>query len=283
MDGAESQALTVPEPATAPAVMVDFSEAGVDVDGEEYGKIIERTDGSNKSRLGDINTEERPRSSSLTSLASSLSPTISPDSATGTPEFPFSIEQPPPTDVLEEQLLTVPYTLSPKGANDNRLRGNSISSISTGGSASSQLSWSSTTAMNSVGNDSTTTPTTFHLTLPSPTIMSPRLISYDILDLPSKDEEKSAETLPDSQQPTLATRRSRVPTDIDICSISSHAQAEALVQLAQKSILDMEDVPGGDLFNGSRSPLSAKLAAYGESLALERWFKQVAEGKTGDS
>jgi hypothetical protein len=113
--------------------------------------------------------------------------------------------------------------------------------------------------------------------------MSPRLISYDILDLPSKDEEKSAETLPDSQQPTLATRRSRVPTDIDICSISSHAQAEALVQLAQKSILDMEDVPGGDLFNGSRSPLSAKLAAYGESLALERWFKQVAEGKTGDS
>jgi hypothetical protein len=60
----------------------------------------------------------------------------------------------------------VPYTLSPKGANDNRLRGNSISSISTGGSASSQLSWSSTTAMSSVGNDSTTTTATSHLTLP---------------------------------------------------------------------------------------------------------------------
>jgi hypothetical protein len=146
--------------------MVDFDEAGVDVDEEEYGEIIERTEGSNKSRLGDINTEGRPRSSSLTSIASSLSPAISPDSASGTPEFPFNIEQPPPTDVLEEQLLTVPYTSSPKGANDNRLRGDSISSISTDGSANPQLSWSSMTAMSSIGNDSTTTSATSHLTLP---------------------------------------------------------------------------------------------------------------------
>jgi hypothetical protein len=113
--------------------------------------------------------------------------------------------------------------------------------------------------------------------------MSPRLISNNILGLPSEDEEKSAETPPDSQQPTLATRRSRAPTDIDIRSISSHARAGVLVQLAQKSILDMEDVPGGDFLNGSRSALSAKLAAYGESLALERWFKRVEERKTGES
>jgi hypothetical protein len=71
MDGAESQALMVLEPATAPAVMVDFDEAGVDMD-EEYGEIIKRTEGSNKSRLGDINTEGRLRSSLLTSSASSL-------------------------------------------------------------------------------------------------------------------------------------------------------------------------------------------------------------------
>jgi hypothetical protein len=113
--------------------------------------------------------------------------------------------------------------------------------------------------------------------------MSPRLISYDILGLPSKDEEKPAETPPDSQQPTLVTRRSRAPTDIDIRLISSHAQAEVLIQLAQKSILDMEDVLGGDFSNGSRSPLSAKLAAYEESLALERRFKRVEERKTGES
>jgi hypothetical protein len=37
--------------------------------------------------------------------------------------------------------------------------------------------------------------------------------------------------------PTFGT----VPTDIDIRSISSHAQAEALVQLAQQSIVDMDD------------------------------------------
>ncbi|KAI8975851.1 hypothetical protein BD414DRAFT_170805 [Trametes punicea] len=85
------------------------------------------------------------------------------------------------------------------------------------------------------------------------------------------------------------------PLDIDIRAISSHAQAEALVQRAQKSILEMEDVdielPGFDLgllnsaasggvglglvggANG-RTPLSAKLAAYGETLAIERRFKE---------
>ncbi|KAL7281108.1 hypothetical protein ACG7TL_004415 [Trametes sanguinea] len=85
------------------------------------------------------------------------------------------------------------------------------------------------------------------------------------------------------------------PLDIDIRAISSHAQAEALVQRAQKSILEMEDVdielPGLDLgllssassgglgvglgsgANG-RTPLSAKLAAYGETLAIERRFKE---------
>jgi hypothetical protein len=69
MDGAESQALMVPEPATPPAVMGDFDEAGVDIDEEEYGEIIERTEESNKSLLGDINTEGRPRSSLLTSAS----------------------------------------------------------------------------------------------------------------------------------------------------------------------------------------------------------------------
>jgi hypothetical protein len=125
MDGAESQALMVPEPATTPAVMVDFDEAGVDIDEEEYGDMIKRMEGPNKSRLGDINVQE----ALCLPPQHHLSPTISPDSATGTPEFPFSIEQPSPTDVLEEHLLTVPYTSSPKEANDNRLRGDLISSI----------------------------------------------------------------------------------------------------------------------------------------------------------
>jgi hypothetical protein len=63
-------------------------------------------------------------------------------------------------------------------------------------------------------------------------------------------------------QPQQHTRRSHVPTDSDTRSISSHAQAEALVQRAQQSILDMydncgvgvvdhDDDGGGDL-NGGR-------------------------------
>ena len=46
-------------------------------------------------------------------------------------------------------------------------------------------------------------------------------------------------------------RLSRAPTDIDIRSISSHAQAEVLVQRAQQSILDMEaDADVEPLSNG---------------------------------
>jgi hypothetical protein len=208
------------------------------------------------------------------------SPTLSTDAATGAPEIPFGIEQPPPTDILTEQPLTMPYLSSPKGVNDNRLRGDLISSISTGGSANPQLSWSS------IGNNSTTAPAISHLMHPGLTIMSPRLlsISYHIPGLASEGGEKLTKTLPDSQQLTLTTRGSRAPTDMDIRSISSHAQSEALVQLAQKSILDMEDVAGGDFLNGGRLPLSAKLAAaklaaYGESIALERRFKWVEKGK----
>ena len=63
--------------------------------------------------------------------------------------------------------------------------------------------------------------------------------------------------------------------EIDISAISSHAQAEALVQQTQKEILQMgeqeilltEGTPGS-------TPLSARLAAYGESLALERKLRE---------
>ncbi|TBU55060.1 hypothetical protein BD310DRAFT_716867 [Dichomitus squalens] len=81
---------------------------------------------------------------------------------------------------------------------------------------------------------------------------------------------------------TMSPPRSRAPAlDIDIRAISSHAQAEALVQRAQKSIIDMEDVdielpglglvgsnpgaivgigPGnGGTLSVGRTPLSAKL------------------------
>jgi hypothetical protein len=70
--------------------------------------------------------------------------------------------------------------------------------------------------------------------------------------------------------------RSHVPTDINIHSISSHAQAEALVQPAQQSILDME--AEADIVLSS-----VKLAAYSENLALERQLKRAGEERNGDS
>lgn len=76
-------------------------------------------------------------------------------------------------------------------------------------------------------------------------------------------------------------QRSHTPVNIDIQSISSHAQAEALVQRAQDSILAMSAKSGEDAKDPGRSPLSAKLAAYGESLALERRLKEVELGKAG--
>ena len=57
-----------------------------------------------------------------------------------------------------------------------------------------------------------------------------------------------------------------------------HAQAEALVQCAQQPILAIEV---NNLHNLGRLPHSAKLAAYGKSLAMERWLKEVEQGNTG--
>jgi hypothetical protein len=77
----------------------------------------------------------------------------------------------------------------------------------------------------------------------------------------------------------LVPRRS---LDIDIRSISSHAQAEALVQRAQHAILEMTDELNADTISSpgpstGRTPLSAKLAAYGESLAIQRMLRHEEE------
>jgi hypothetical protein len=50
--------------------------------------------------------------------------------------------------------------------------------------------------------------------------------------------------------PILGTQRSRVPSEIDICSISFYPQAEALVQRAQQMILDVEGVQQDDFETG---------------------------------
>jgi hypothetical protein len=94
----------------------------------------------------------------------------------------------------------------------------------------------------------------------------------------------------------MLPRSAPVPTNIDIRSISSYAQAEVLVQRAQQSILNTDNRCGcgvdgdDDLYgggeggrDGGRSPLSAKLAVYGESLTLERRLRGTEEEKVVDA
>ncbi|KAL4074313.1 hypothetical protein J3A83DRAFT_4092172 [Scleroderma citrinum] len=158
------------------------------------------------------------------------------------PELPFSIKVPPPTDD--------PAELSP--TLENRIRGDSISSAGTMGttgtcppSSSSETAWS-------VG-----TPGTPHLS-PGPVIAS------------ALGEVDTENGLPRRRKPLLL--------DVDISTISSHAQAEELVQRAQQSILNMEQYftenTKKDTETG-RTPLSVKLAEYGESLAIERRLKEA--------
>jgi len=66
-----------------------------------------------------------------------------------------------------------------------------------------------------------------------------------------------------------------------ITSISSHAEAEALVERARREALDWASTPdfSPPSSGTSRSPLSARLAAYGESLALERKLREQKEQK----
>ncbi|OBZ67176.1 hypothetical protein A0H81_13022 [Grifola frondosa] len=96
-----------------------------------------------------------------------------------------------------------------------------------------------------------------------------------------EDQHSSKSFIQDVETP-LPPKGARTPLDIDIRSISSHAQAEALVQRAQQSILDMQHngvtvASAKNSLGSDRTPLSAKLAAYGESLAIERKFKEEEE------
>ncbi|CAK5281636.1 unnamed protein product [Mycena citricolor] len=79
----------------------------------------------------------------------------------------------------------------------------------------------------------------------------------------------AAQTLmpPAAEGGRITERRTPTPLDINLSLISSHAQAEALVQKELKDILSMGKNGAGVM------PLSAKLAAYGESLQIERKFR----------
>jgi hypothetical protein len=173
---------------------------------------------------------------------------LPPDHSLVVSQLPFSINVPPPTDDIMAE---------------SRLRGDSVSSIST--TATTSTYPSSSDAAWSVA-----TPSTSHFHA-SPLISST-----------SGELEVIGEGNCEACEPP---RRLPISFDIDISSISSHAQAEALVQHAQQSILSMEQYLDHHVTKDSetgRTPLSAKLAEYGESLAIERRLKENTSAKALD-
>jgi hypothetical protein len=223
-------------PESAPPTQTQFSdlqdgEAPKDGDGARpHGRL---------DRLSEPKSESRSADQGINSSTSSLY-----RSAEGSRsnDFPFSIRNPPPN----EEQYSATSNLKPNGTGDARLRGHSISSVSTDLSVDNPaLSSSMTSASASV-------------TLPTPALNN--------------------SPLPVSEG-SLTTKRNNTPIDIDISTISSHAQAEALVQRTQKSILEMDDeIPlSSAALSSGRSPLSAKLAIYGETLELERRLKKEEE------
>ncbi|OAX39965.1 hypothetical protein K503DRAFT_37870 [Rhizopogon vinicolor AM-OR11-026] len=165
-------------------------------------------------------------------------------------QFPFSINVPPPDDSGT--------------ASESRLRGDSVGSAGTTGTAST-----STTTYTQSSSSDATWPLTPHFSGASP------LISSRSMDV---DTDMGL-----GEGPSPRVRRSHsnlgLGLDFSSISISSRADVEALVQRAQQSVLDMEaDLEASRRRNeAGRTALSAQLAMFGESLAIERMMKEQEE------
>ncbi|KAH9935563.1 uncharacterized protein B0H18DRAFT_976273 [Fomitopsis serialis] len=245
-----------------------------DEDEEEYGEPIVTEDHITEldSRLNALQVIEGPKRNSLLSQGS-LSPLPSPSRLTAANGFdcPFSINEPPPDDVDSPTRQTF---LGVNG-NENRMRGDSMSSMSTNGT-SGYLP----------------TPGVQQSQLPSPWITSSTSTppEYPSMDHGGRRriQRTPSSTYSNDTEPVHKPKGPPSALDIDIGSISSYAQAEALVQRAQQSILELQDIqvayaPPSAGISAGHTPLSAKLAAYGESLAIERKFRQEEEKRSSSS
>jgi len=221
-----------------------------DEDQEEYGQTFDlEHHPSSRSLL-----LQRPRGSSFASSLSSLSPILSSDNQKS--DFPFSINRLPLSDIDDSGADT---TQSPRSLpSDVRSRGDSLSSQSTTDSRHPPLTNSSVTSGS------------------GPSLQTPG----SNIDKIMFDDKLAATARKDSLSPHLpapAIRRPSVPSplDVDLSTVSSHAQAEALVEIARQEALD---IAGNQKFSppaeDGRTPLSARLAAYGETLALERKLRE---------
>ncbi|KAI6129436.1 hypothetical protein EDD16DRAFT_1545570 [Pisolithus croceorrhizus] len=224
-DTIEESPVVPPQP--TPPILINFLDDEDDLD-EEYGVPLDST-----------------------ALPSGALDSTSPSLTAST--LPFSINSPPPTEEL------------PSSTAESRLRGDSISSMDTTGTTSTNPPSSSSDAVWSLG-----TPDTPHLS-PHPVIVPTPGGMFSDNGLAREARE------PHRTKPLLF--------DIDISSVSSYAQAEELVQRTQQSIMNMaqhfEANSRRDTETG-RTPLSAKLAAYGESLAIERRLKEAGTSDRQD-
>ncbi|KAF9268745.1 hypothetical protein L218DRAFT_984111 [Marasmius fiardii PR-910] len=275
-------------PDSAPPTMGDFESTPGDRSGDDrfddadesyYGQPLEpRTMSSHLNG----SSQMRNRGSSFASSDSSLSPVLSPADvgvvATSTlnSDFPFSINRPPPMlddtgvdgAITGSRLLRVPP--------DGRGRGDSVSSTSTTDSAHNPALSVSTTSSASGGSATITTP----LRSPEDTsfleLESPKSPNYDTISHTMvQGYGQSANT---NMGVTLNERRSRSPLGIDMSLAASHARAERLVQQKKADILTAHDADLSD-GDGGQVPLSARLAALGESLELERMLREQKQAE----
>ena len=206
---------------------------------------------------------QRQRGQSFTSSSeSSLSPILNATDPTANADFPFSINRPPSLMMEDHEGSSSPRGLLVPIPADTRHRGDSLSSGSTCDSHKPQLSFTSGSGT-------------------SPLIFTPGngpVFFQDSDKIRSFVHDEVIETAQNHSN-GLNGRRAHAPLDIDITSISSHAQAEALVERARQEALDFASDPDLSplISSTGRSPLSARLAAYGESLALERKLREQKE------
>ncbi|KAG6873546.1 hypothetical protein C0995_014416 [Termitomyces sp. Mi166 len=275
-------------PDSAPAIITDFDRSGNngitdDEDEEEYGQPLHDHD-SPMIDPGEVKPGLllRQRGASFASSSqSSLSP-IMPNDGYGSTinvEFPFSINKPPVDEPEVESAAPAQDLLRVPLVGDNRIRGDSVSSTGTLDSNNPQLSASGTTSGS--GSETVTTPW----------LSSPGRDDFlDVVHTSTHEHEHDLDhdgaghiNIGNVSRPVILTpfneRRPHIPPDINISAISAHAQAEALVKKAQRDILELanSDELASATGNTGRSPLSAKLAAYGESLALERKLREKME------
>ncbi|KAF8638071.1 hypothetical protein AX16_010703 [Volvariella volvacea WC 439] len=253
------------EPDSAPPILNNFvvSSAGqntrISVEDDEdaevdYGQPVALP------RFGGITTEARSAlmSTPIPIIASSSKASLSP------------IEEPGSDDTSGANALAsqFPFHRNQQPAIETaRDRGDSLSSMATTNTADSRTYHIGSTSTGG-GSLTATTPSR------SPVLAlheKGQDLSASKRELSSRWDEKSTSS-PINITPSLGERRSHVPLDIDISAISSHAQAEALVQRTKQEILDMDvaELTGG----AGRTPLSALLASYGETLELERRLRE---------